>query len=145
MAKKKVIYQITRTKYQIVEVETEEQEELIKELNRDFEREDKREKTARARCLSLDYLFESEGYEPPDNGVSVEEKYIRQEEKEIFNARLHKAIDSLTPRQKEMVIMVYFEGKSQVEVAQRYGITESAVSQAMDRIHNTLRKILEKN
>lgn len=145
MAKKKVIYQITRTKYQIVEVETEEQEELIKELNRDFEREDKREKTARARCLSLDYLFESEGYEPPDNSVSVEEKYIRQEEKEIFNARLHKAIDSLTPRQKEMVIMVYFEGKSQVEVAQKYGITESAVSQAMDRIHNTLRKILEKN
>lgn len=145
MAKKKVIYQITRTKYQIVEVETEEQEELIKELNRDFEREDKREKTARARCLSLDYLFESEGYEPPDNSVSAEENYIRQEEKEIFNARLHKAIDSLTPRQKEMVIMVYFEGKSQVEVAQRYGITESAVSQAMDRIHNTLRKILEKN
>lgn len=87
-------------------METEEQEEFIKELNRDFEREDKREKTARARCLSLDYLFESEGYEPPDNSVSAEEKYIKQEEKEIFIARLHKVIDSLTPRQKEMVIML---------------------------------------
>lgn len=86
MAKKKVIYQITRTKYKIVEVETEEQEELIKGLNRDFEREDKCEKTARARYISLDYLFESEGYEPPDNSVSVEEKYIEREQKEIFNS-----------------------------------------------------------
>lgn len=53
MAKRKVVYQITRTQYKVIEVETDEQKALIKELNRDFEREDKREKTARARCVSL--------------------------------------------------------------------------------------------
>lgn len=145
MAKKKVLYQITRTRYEMVEVETEEQEELIKELNRDFEREDKREKTARARCISLDYMFESEGFEPADNTPSGEEAYIEKADKELFNARLHKAIDSLTPRQKEMVIMVYFQGKSQDEVAEHYGITKSAVSHAMERIYATLKKYLEKN
>lgn len=144
MAKKKVIYQITRTKYQIVEVETEEQEELIKELNRDFEREDKREKTAQARYISLDYLFESEGYEPPDNSLSAEEKYIEREQKEIFSARLHKAIESLTPRQKGMVIMVYFEGKSQVEVAKELKVTEGTVSKTLERALINLKKFLEK-
>lgn len=34
---KKVVYQITRKRYELVEVETLEQEELIKELNRDKE------------------------------------------------------------------------------------------------------------
>ena len=144
MAKKKVVYQITRTKYQIIEVETEEQEELIKELNRDFEREDKREKAARRRGISLDYLHESEGFEPVDDTPTSEERYIEQEEREAFNARIHQAIAQLTPRQKEMVMMIYFEGKSQAEVAQQYHISESAVSHAMERIYQTLRKILEK-
>lgn len=34
---KKVVYQITKRHYELIEVETIEQEELIKELNRDFE------------------------------------------------------------------------------------------------------------
>lgn len=145
MAKRKVVYQITRTQYKVIEVETDEQEALIKELNRDFEREDKREKTARARCVSLDYLYESEGYEVADSTPSGEQAYIEKAEKELFNARLHKAIDSLTARQKEMVIMVYFQGKSQDEVAEHYGITKSAVSHAMERIYASLKKYLEKN
>lgn len=37
--KKEVVYRITRTQYKKLEVETKEQEELVKELNRDFERE----------------------------------------------------------------------------------------------------------
>lgn len=58
----------------MVEVETVEQEELIKELNRDFEREDKREKTARARCISLDALYEIDGYEVADSTPSKRKK-----------------------------------------------------------------------
>lgn len=42
-----------------------------------------------------------------------------------------------------MVIMIYFENKTQTEVASYYGISESAVSRAVDRIHNTLRKKLD--
>lgn len=53
MAKKKVVYQITRKEYRLVEVDTEEQEELIKELNRDFERMDKQSKVNMSRHISL--------------------------------------------------------------------------------------------
>lgn len=144
MAKKKVVYQITRTQYKIVEVETPEQEELVKELNRDFEREDKREKTARARCVSLDYLFERDGFEFADNSLSGEEKYIEREEKGIINARIHKAIADLTPRQKEIVIKVYFENKSQAEVARELGVSEAIISKTMKRALSNLKKYLEK-
>lgn len=143
MAKKKVVYQITRTQYKIVEVETPEQEELVKELNRDFEREDKREKTARARCLSLDYMFESEGFELADNSPSGEEKYIEQEEKEAFKAQIHKAIALLTPRQKEIIVKVFFEEKSQAEVARELGVSEAIISKTMKRALSNLKKYLE--
>ena len=144
MAKKKVVYQITRTQYKIVEVETPEQEELVKELNRDFEREDKREKTARARYLSLDSLYESEGFDPADDALSGEEKYIEKTEKEALNARIHKAIAALTPRQKEIVIKVYFENKSQAEVARELGVSEAIISKTMKRALSNLKKYLEK-
>lgn len=144
MAKKKVVYQITRTQYKIVEVETPEQEELVKELNRDFEREDKREKTAQARCISLDYLFESEGFEPADDTPSGYEAYIEKTETKTLNARIHKAIAALTPRQKEIVIKVYFEDKSQAEVAKELGVTEGTVSVTLERALTNLKKFLEK-
>lgn len=73
----------------------------------------------------LDYLYESEGYEIADSTPSGEQAYIEKTEKELFDAWLHKAVDSLIPRQKEMVIMVYFQGKSQDEVAEHYGINQS--------------------
>lgn len=82
MAKKKVVYQITRKEYRLVEVDTEEQEELIKELNRDFERMDKQSKVNMSRHISLDYLYESEGYELKDETLGAEERYIEQSEKQ---------------------------------------------------------------
>ena len=144
MAKKKVVYQITRTRYEMVEVETVEQEELVKELNRDFEREDKRDKTARARCISLDSLYENEGYEVADSTPSGEEAYIEETEREQFHARLHKAINSLTKRQKEIVEKVFFQGKSQAEVARELSITKGTVSVTMERALASLKEILEK-
>lgn len=57
MAKKKVVYQITRKEYRLVEVDTEEQEELIKELNRDFERMDKQSKVNMSRHISLIFYW----------------------------------------------------------------------------------------
>lgn len=144
MAKKKVVYQITRKEYRLIEVDTEEQAELIKELNRDFERTDKQSKVNLSRYVSLDYLYESEGYELRDETPGAEERYIEQSEKQEIKNLVWQAMEHLTPRQKEMVVMIYFEEKSQVEVAKKYGISEAAVSQAMDRIHKTLRRILEK-
>ena len=54
--KKKVIYKVT-TKYSI-EIETEniDEEKLIEELNKEFERQLKQDKTYYARTVSLEYL-----------------------------------------------------------------------------------------
>lgn len=54
--KKKVIYKVT-TKYSI-EIETENiaEEKLIEELNKEFERQLKQDKTYHARTVSLEYL-----------------------------------------------------------------------------------------
>ena len=139
--KKKVIYKITRREFEIIEVTTPEEEKLIEELNKEFERVEKAEQRYRARFLSLDELYETQGFEPADSSPSDDE----DNEREAFYAQLHKAIDRLTPRQKEMVIKIFFENKTQVEVAEHYGISEAAVSQAMDRIYASLRRFLEKN
>lgn len=144
MAKKKVVYQITRTRYEMVEVETDEQEELIKELNRDFEREDKREKTARARCISLDAIYEKNGYEIADDTPSGEESYIEKTEREQFNARLYQAIESLTERQKEIIQKYFWEDKTFREIAAELGIHYTTVAESYQAAIKKIKKFLEK-
>lgn len=142
--KKQVVYQITRKHYQIVEVETEEQEQIIKELNRDFEREEKRRKTFQARYMSLESLLETEGREPILSEKTIEEAFIEKIEKTEINGRLRKAVDRLSLRQQEIIIKVFFEDKSQAEVAKELGVTEGTVSITMERALRNLKKFLEK-
>ena len=63
----------------------------------------------------------------------------------VGNYRLFEAIQQLTPRQKEMLHLVYFEDKTQDEVASYYGVSKSAISHAMERIYTAIKKYIEKN
>lgn len=94
--------------------------------------------------LSLERMAD-EGIELEDYTADLEAEYIERETQEEEYANLRAAIATLTPRQQEMVRMIYFEGKSQEELCEIFGITKSAVSHAMERIYAALRKILEKN
>lgn len=76
----------------------------------------------------------------PDNSPTVLENILE----ELRIQEIKDAVAKLTERQQEFVRLIYHEGKSQIEVAEIYGITESAVSHAMDRIHNSLRRFLQK-
>ena len=110
--KKKVIYKVT-TKYSI-EIETENinEEKLIEELNKEFERQLKQDKTYHARTVSLEYLNQKYGFELADISLREDEieRMEQQElEKEEFNEKLHEAIEKLRPRQKEIIIKVFFE------------------------------------
>lgn len=80
--KKKVTYKLEQTKSIIVEVETAEQEQKIKEFNRDFERIDRQNRRIAAKTDSLDRMYEETGYEVIDDGASPEEQY---EQKELKN------------------------------------------------------------
>lgn len=101
-------------------------------------------KNATGNTLSLDE-FKENGVEIVDRRVDLETLYIENEERTSNQERLHKAISQLTPRQQEMVRMIYFEGKTQEEVRAYYGIAKSSMSEAMQRIFDSLKKFLEKN
>ena len=142
--KKKVYYKLNRYQVTEVEVETEKQEQAVKMLNRDTDRFAKSEDTYRGRCDSLDEMCEEKGYELASDTLSPEEQMIHDSEQNELKELIQKAIEKLKPRQREMVFMIFFEEKTQAEVAEYYGITESAVSQSMDRIYASLKKILKK-
>ena len=90
--------------------------------------------------LSLDRM-KDEGVDIEDRHLDVEQNYINEEEKR----ELYAAISKLTPRQKELVEMIYFDGMTQEEAREQLGIAKSSMTEAMQRIYATLRKILEKN
>ncbi len=140
---KKVIYKITRTEYEIIEVSTPEEENIIAELNRDTERTEKATARYHTRCSSYEELVQK-GFAIVDDELTLEERYIENEEKEELQRRIRSAISKLTARQQEMVIMVFYEDKTKMEIAEYYKISPSAVSHSLERIYASLRKILEK-
>lgn len=141
---KKVIYKITKTTYEIVEVETPEQEALIAELNRDTEREEKRSQVNRIRCRSLEQMREEEGFEPADTTLSWIEKQIHSEEMSEREKDVLSAIQRLTKRQRQIVILIYYKGKSQAETAKILDVSEPSVSITLERALANLKKMLEK-
>ena len=90
--------------------------------------------------LSLDRM-KDEGVDIEDRHLDVEQNYIADEEKR----ELYAAVAKLTPRQKELIEMIYFDGMTQEEVAKKLGVGSSAVRHSMQRAYAALRKILEKN
>ncbi|MBQ8308255.1 MAG: sigma-70 family RNA polymerase sigma factor [Clostridia bacterium] len=99
---------------------------------------------ATGNILSLDKLLEK-GVEIADKHLTPEEMYIEKESRTSLQEQVHKAISQLTPRQQEIVRLVYFEGKTQEEVALLYGVDGSAIRRAMQRIYASLKRFLEKN
>ena len=73
--------------------------------------------------------------------ISSEDRY----EIDANNKNIQDALKKLTPRQQEMVRLLYWEGKSQKDLCEIYGVSKQAISNALDRIHNTLKKFLKKN
>lgn len=61
------------------------------------------------------------------------------------NEKLQSAIKQLNQRQQELLRLLYIECKSQKEIAELYGVGKQAINNAIKRIHQQLKKILEKN
>ena len=99
---------------------------------------------ATGNLLSLDKLLEK-GVEIADKHLTPEEQFIEKESRTSLQEQVHKAISQLTPRQQEIVRMIYFEGMSQEEVRVYYGIAKSSMSEAMQRIFASLKKFFEEN
>lgn len=82
--KKKVYYKLNRYKVAKVEVESVEQEQAVKILNRETDRFAKSEDTYYEKCSSLDEMYEETGFEPADDTPSPEEQFFENERKKAI-------------------------------------------------------------
>lgn len=145
--KKKVIYKVT-TKYSI-EIETEniDEEKLIEELNKEFERQLKQDKTYHARTVSLEHLNQKYGFELADTSLSEDEQEIIEQqelEKEEFNKKLHEAIDKLTEKQRKVIYMYFWENKTIREIAKELGVYFTTVEESYQSALKKIKKFLKK-
>lgn len=77
-------------------------------------------------------------------GVTAEMKNIASKNRELQLQRMKRAIrGELTPRQQEIVRMVFYEHLRQAEVARRLGLSRSTVCRTLHRAESRLRKRLE--
>ena len=92
--------------------------------------------------LSLDEFKEC-GVEIVDSTMDIEGYVIEEESRREKIALVHNALEKLPPRQKEVITMVWLEGKSQEEVAKTLEITQGTVSITLERAMKRLSEILK--
>lgn len=71
-----------------------------------------------------------------DYSLSPEEKCIKNQEEDAFFFFINK----LNPRQKEIIKLIYFERKTQEEVARIFNVSKSAINQSLKRIYKKIKK-----
>ena len=91
--------------------------------------------------ISYEQKQEETGFELVDEDEPSPEEWCI---KMLRHEELMKAITQLTPRQQEIVHLVFWEGKSLIELSKIYDCSKPAITQAVNRITDSLRKILEK-
>ena len=118
--------------------EVEVSEELGRTLAEMTHRAALRDRAETRRHVSLDKLL-SLGAQIGDGNASVEELT----ERALNMAALRRAVDQLELQQRELLCMVYEEGRSYASIASDEHVDESAVRRRMARIHARLKKSLK--
>lgn len=119
----------------VVEIDvTEEWYEKLRKLDREeinnYRKESKKH-------ISLDDEGEWAAYEDE----TIEQLFENEKSKE---ERLHEAIDKLKPAQKEIIMMSYFEGKTQEEIASILGVSQPAIAKRLRFAKKNLKKFFKK-
>lgn len=96
-----------------------------------------RDRAETRRHVSLDKLLEAGLPLADDNCVET------LAERAIDHAALLHAMEQLLPQQKELLLKVYFEGRSYADVARDEGVDRSAIRKRMLRIFEKIRKNME--
>ena len=74
------------------------------------------------------------GIEVIDQSADCESVLIEKEERQEELDLLKLALGKLEGRDREIIAMVYFEGKTHEEVAQRFGVSRAAISRRISKI-----------
>lgn len=129
----KIRYEFATGEVSEIEV-SEELGRLIEEMTHQAALRDRAETR---RHVSLDKLLEAGLPLADDNCVET------LAERAIDHAALLHAMEQLLPQQKELLLKVYFEGRSYADVARDEGVDRSAIRKKMLRIFDKIRKNME--
>ena len=129
----KIRYEFTTGEVSEIEV-SEELGRVIEEMTHQAALRDRAETR---RHVSLNKLLEA-GV-PLADDICVE----TLAERAIDHAALLHAMEQLLPQQKELLLKVYFEGRSYADVARDEGVDRSAIRKRMLRIFDKIRKNME--
>lgn len=129
-----------KIRYEFVngEVSEIEVDEGLGELLVDFDRQQyNNDHKETRRHVSLDGMdYEGELFTSVED---TEGELLRRED----TARLMEAMEALSPSQRELLLKVYFNGRSLVSIAAEEGVDKSAISHRLERIHKKLKKLLK--
>ena len=129
-----------KIRYEFVngEVSEIEVDESLGELLVDFDRQQyNNDHKETRRHVSLDGMdYEGELFTSAED---TEGELLRRED----TARLMEAMKTLSPSQRELVLKVYFNGRSLVSIAAEEGVDKSSISHRLERIHKKLKKLLK--
>ena len=120
---KVVKLQISRRKYQLIEAQTEEEVNLIEELNRDFYRFEKSEQRLKSRSISHDRLIEDYEYELASNDLNPMEKLLIEDRKKA----IYSALDTLGEIEKKIFILHTIDELSFSAIASIVNLSKTAV------------------
>lgn len=114
------------------------QERDLKAENYEINRKKEKVTCISSREDSLDRLLELERQFPKEQ-PSVEEEAIRA----VMYEELHHAIQILTEEEQELIELLYFDEKSERDIAQMKGICRNAIHKRKLRILHKLKIILK--
>ncbi len=137
---KKVLYKITTRKTIEIEVETEEQENLVRDLNGDIERITTADKRYHRRYISLDKLSDSRFGEPQGSMLTPEEELLEKESREELQVIIQMAMEGLTERQRELIYLRYWENKKLREIAKEKGVSIASIGEGLASAIKKLKK-----
>ena len=140
--KKKVYYKLNRYQVTKVEVETVEQEQAVKMLNRDTDRFAKSEDTYRERYASLDEMYEESGFEPADDSPTPEEQFLENEKNKAIKRLVAKAMEELTEKQKIVIYKTFWEEKTLREISRELNAHHSSIEEIYSAAMKKLKKFL---
>lgn len=140
--KKKVYYKLNRYKVAKVEVESVEQEQAVKILNRETDRFAKSEDTYYEKCSSLDEMYEETGFEPADDTPSPEEQFFENEREKAIKQLVSKAMQELTEKQRIVVYKTFWEEKTLREISDEIGVNFKTVFEILEAAKKKIKKIL---
>lgn len=129
-----------KIRYEFVngEVSEIEVDEGLGELLVDFDRQQyNNDHKETRRHVSLDGMdYEGELFTSAED---TEGELLRRED----TARLMEAMEALSPSQRELLLKVYFNGRSLVSIAAEEGVDKSSISHRLERIYKKLKKFLK--